>query len=799
MNATEHSGAADALPGFRDPGRTAPDRAQDLLGRMTLEEKLAQLGSVWSFELLDRLTFDAVRARTRLGEGIGQITRVAGATNLHPGAVAELADQIQRFLVEETRLGIPAIFHEECLHGLMARDALCYPQALGQAATWDPALIERMGRLLGTSLRGAGASQCLAPVLDVSRDPRWGRIEETYGEDAYLIAEVGCAYIRGIQATDAGERPVIATGKHMVGHGVPEGGFNQAPAHIAARELRDVFLFPFEAAVRSAGLGSMMHAYDDLDGVPCVASHELFTTILREEWGFDGIVVSDYAGLIQLISLHHLVDDLSTAARLTLEAGLDIELPSTAGYGEPLRAAIDDGRVDVGLVDRAVERILLAKFRLGLFERPYVETVPEAAPTESERAVALEIARESIVLLQNDGTLPLRRDLRSIAVIGPSADDARILVGDYAHVVHVETLLEMRGRTGVAGTAVPTDLEVADELHGWPTVLDAIRGGVSSTVEVRYARGCGLLDGDDAEMSAAVEAARGADVAVLVLGERSGLTADCTCGEARDRVDLGLPGRQAELVAAVAATGTPIVIVLVSGRPLAIPAEAAMSAAVLAAWVPGETGPQAIADILFGAASPGGKLPVTFPRHVGQVPIFYAHKPSGGQSNWSGDYVDGSHLPLWPFGHGLSYSRFEISGLALDRASMPVDGELAISVHATNTGDRDADEVVQLYVQDLAASVTRPVKELRGFRRVHVAAGERLRVTFQLAAEQLAFTGVDGRSIVEPGRSRVMVGTSSVDLPCEAEFEVTGERTLVTNRTRYLTEVSVEHASAARS
>jgi beta-glucosidase len=772
---------------YLDPALTVAERVDDLLGRMTLEEKLAQLGSMWVFEVLEGARVAPGKAQDRLGGGIGQITRVAGATSFEMPVVAALANEIQRFLVQETRLGIPAIVHEECLHGLVARDAVCFPQSIGLAAAWDPELLEAMASSFARQLRAMGAHQGLAPIFDVARDPRWGRIEETYGEDPYLIAALGVAYVRGLQ--DGADAPVLATGKHMVGHGLPEGGMNRAPAHIGPRELRDVYLWPFEAAVREAGMRSMMHAYEDVDGVPCVASRELFTTTLRDDWGFDGIVVSDYAGIDELVESHAIVGDLSGAAALALEAGIDVELPSTAAYGAPLAQALADGRVDPALVDRAVARVLAVKFELGLFEAPYVDAQAARPPLDEDRALAREAARASIVLLANDGTLPLRDDLRSIAVIGPNADSARNLLGDYAHVAHIETLLEMRDNP--VGFPVPDDLNLSDELEGRSTILDAIHGRCAGA-EVRFASGGGVRDASDAEIAQAVDAARGAEVAIVVVGERSGLTLDCTCGEMRDRMELGLPGRQEELVAAVAATGTPVVLVLVAGRPLAIPEAAERSAAVLNAWVPGDEGPAAIADVLFGDAEPGGKLPVTVPRHVGQVPIYYAHRPSGGRSHWHGDYVDGSHLPLWPFGHGLSYTRFALHGPELDRSTLALGGEVAIGVEVENVGEREGDEVVQLYVRDEEASVTRPVKELRGFRRVRLAPGERRRVTFRLAAEQLAFTGLDGALVLEPGRVRLMVGTSSADLPCQADVELTGEATVLARRSRYLTEVAVD-------
>jgi beta-glucosidase len=777
-----------AEPKYRDAGAPIDARVRDLLGRMTLEEKLAQLTSRWAHELLDREAFDETRAAPLLAKGIGQITRVAGATNLGQKSVAELANVIQRFLVERTRLGIPAIVHEECLHGLLAREAVCFPQAIGLAATWDPELARTMADQLGRELRAAGAQQALAPIFDVTRDPRWGRVEETYGEDPYLVAEFGAAYTRGLQGDGPPRERVLATGKHMVSHGLPEGGLNHAPAHLGQRELEDSFLFPFEAAVRDAGLRSIMHAYDDVDGMPCVASRHLLTEVLRERWGFSGIVVSDYFGIDELITSHAMTEDRATAAALALEAGVDVEMPTTRFFAEPLAEAIASGRVSQAAVDTAVARVLRAKFELGLFENPYVN--PEAAglSLQADRALAREIARQSIVLLANDGTLPLRRGLRSVAVIGPNADDARNLLGDYAHQVHIEAFLEMGG----FGADVPAGLAVVDETAGHRTILDAIRDRLEAGTEIRYARGCGILDGSDDSIRVAANAARGADAAIVVVGERSGLTSDCTCGEARDRLDIGLPGRQRELVAAVAATGTPMVLVLVSGRPQAIESEAEMAAAILHAWVPGEEGPEALADVLFGVTNPGGKLPITVPRHTGQIPIYYGHKPSGGRSQWHGPYVDGSNLPLWPFGFGLSYTKFEIADLRLDRTEVPLDGEFTASVEVRNVGPRTGDEVVELYVRDVEASVTRPVLQLRGFKRVTLAPGEARRVSFRIGVEQLAFTGVDGRLRLEPGRLSVMVGSSSQDLPCRADLEIVGEAVALDRRTRYFTEVEFD-------
>jgi beta-glucosidase len=778
-----------ALAPYRDRGLPIDTRVADLLARMTLDEKLAQLGSLWAFELLRSETeLDPDAVSRRLGDGIGQVTRVAGSTNLDLVEAAATATAIQRFLVEETRLGIPAIFHEETLHGVLATGAPSFQQSIGAAATFDPDLIEATAVTIRRRMLAFGGRLALAPVLDLARDPRWGRIEETYGEDPYLAAAMGIAYVRGLQGDDLAQG-VAATGKHLVGHGLAEGGLNQAPAHVGDRELREEQLLPFEAAVRAAGIACMMPAYCDVDGLPCHASRQLLTGILRDEWAFDGIVASDYTGLKMLVGEHRLTPDLGTAAAMAIRAGMDSELPVTAGYGDPLRAAIADGRVDIALVDIAVARILRLKLRLGLFERPYVE--PPTADTlcrlaEDEAALAEELVHRSLVLVQNDGTLPLSPGAR-IAVIGPHAASARELLGDYAHLLHIETLAELRHRENPFGFPTSELIQPVDETASLTTLLDAIRDRLGSNVS--YARGTGLRDGTDAELAEAVAVARAADTAIVILGERSGLTDDATTGESRDRSELGLLGRQQELLDAIVGTGTPTVLVVVSGRPLALEAAANGCAAILLAWVPGQAGPAAIARVLAGDVDPGGRLPVSMPRSVGQVPLSYRHHPTGGRSNWKGDYVDGPATPLWPFGHGCSYTTFSLDRLRTDRTELATSGDrVTIAVDVANTGSRPGDEVVQLYVRDEEATVARPVLELLGFRRVHLRPGERRTIRFHLSTEQLCYIDADYRRVVEPGRVRVMVGRSSADLPLSAELTLTGAIHELVHRSWYLTE-----------
>ncbi|GGJ10741.1 beta-glucosidase [Alicyclobacillus cellulosilyticus] len=752
-------------------------QVDELIAQMTLDEKLAQLGSIWSYEVLEGQAFSPKKAEALLHHGIGQITRIGGATNLDARETARVANQIQEFLLTKTRLRIPAIVHEESCSGYMAKGATCFPQTIGIASSFDTELAMRIGEVIRDQMRAAGAQQALAPLLDVTRDPRWGRVEETFGEDPYLVSQMGIAYVRGLQGDDLC-RGVAATGKHFVGYGASEGGMNWAPAHIPPRELREVYLHPFEAVVKEAKIASIMPGYHELDGIPCHSSRELLHDILRREWGFDGIVVSDYFAIANLFEYHRVASTREEAARYAVACGVDVELPSRDIYHDALRRALEQGLVSLEDVERLVRRVLTMKFRLGLFDNPFVD--PDAAlavfDTPAQRALAREAAQKSIVLLKNDGDLlPLSKSLRRIAVLGPNADTIRNLVGDYAYPCHIETLLEMKDDANVFHTAMPDDIQAVDQFVPMTTILAAIREKVSPQTEVVYAKGCDILGDDDAGIPEAVAAAQGADVAIVIVGDKAGLTDDCTTGEARDRATLGLLGQQERLVREVVATGTPTVVVLVSGRPLAVTWIAEHVPAVLAAWLPGEEGAQAVADVLFGDYNPAGRLPITVPRTAGQVPVFYAHKPSGGRSHWKGAYVDTSNLPLYPFGHGLSYTRFAYRDLAVTPETVGATGQVEVSCVVENVGPRAGEEVVQLYVHDVAASVTRPVLELRGFCRVALAPGEAKRVTFTLDVRQLGFYDRNMRYIVEPGEVEVHIGASSADLRLTGRFTIRGD------------------------
>jgi beta-glucosidase len=746
---------------YLDPERTVGERVDDLLGRMTLDEKLGQLGSAWSFELAEHREFSPERAKLLARHGLGHVTRVGGASSYRSEEAALFANAVQRYLVEETRLGVPAIVHEEICSGLMATGSTVFPQAIGLASTWRPDLAESLAETVRVQMRAVGAHQGLSPVLDVCRDPRWGRTEETFGEDPHLVARMGAAFVRGLQG-DAIGNGVVATAKHFVGYGASEGGLNWAPAHVGARELRDVYLHPFEAAVRESGLGSVMNAYNELDGLPCAASHELLTGLLRETWGFEGCVVSDYFAVRQLEHYHHLVTDGSEAAAAALTAGIDVELPSTDCYGTPLREALERGLLAERDVDVAVGRVLATKFALGLFERPYVDSEAAAlAPdTPQQRVLAQTIAAKSLVLLRNDGVLPLAGDAGRIALIGPNADDVRNLLGDYSHPAHVELLVETERSGGnVFSIDLPDELDFDDPLPIAPTVLDALRARLDG--RVAFARGCDVAGTSRSGFDEAVAIAAAADVAVLVLGDKAGLTDDCTSGEGRDRTSLDLPGVQEELARAVLATGTPVVLVLVAGRPCGSAWLHEHCAAVLVAWLPGQAGGDAIADALVGASSPGGKLPITFPRSAGQIPTFYSHKVSGGRSHWKGDYVDAPARPLYPFGHGLGYTTFDLSDAHVDTPRVGWNESILVRARVRNTGGRTGDEVVQLYACDPVATITRPVLELKGFVRLELAPGESKTVTFDVPVGQLGFHDRSLTYVVEPGRFDFFVGTSS--------------------------------------
>jgi len=749
--------AQERLP-YQDPKLPVEQRVTDLLKRMTLEEKIAQLEGSWqnsdnvkdptALFVDEKGNFLPAQASRLLKNGLGEMSRPSEKRG--PREMADFTNTLQKWMKENTRLGIPILFHEECLHGHAAPRGTSFPQAIALASTWDPVLVRDVFAATAAEVRARGAQQCLAPVLDLARDPRWGRTEETYGEDPYLVSRIGVAAIQGFQGVGPfiDKTHVVATAKHFAVHGQPEGGTNVAPGNYSERVIREYFLKPFKAAVEEGGVQSVMPSYNEIDGVPSHGNKHLLDDVLRREWGFPGVVVSDYFAIADLNVLHHIVSNNDEAAKLALESGVDVELPFGNAYHSLIKQ-VREGKVSQGDVDRAVGRILRLKFLTGLFDDASVD--PDYAEKITNNAehqqLALKAAHEAIILLKNQNNLlPLdRTKYKRIAVIGPNA--AELHLGGYS---------DNPGR-GVS-------------------ILQGIRNKVGSTAEVLYSEGCKITEtapdwnadkvvlGDPAlnakRIAAAVQVSKKADIVMLVLGENEQTSREAWAPTHEgDRDNLDLLGNQDDLVKAILATGKPTAVFLIHGRPNSDNNIAANVPAVLDGWYLGQETGTAVADVLFGDYNPGGKLPITVPRTVGQLPDYYYQKPSAKR-----EYLGTSTQPLFPFGYGLSYSTFKYSNLRLAPDTIGPQGQTKISVDVTNTGKSRGDEVAQLYIRDEVSSVTRPVKELRGFQRISLDPGQSHTVEFMLGPEQLSFLDHDMQRVVEPGTFKIMVGGSSVDV-----------------------------------
>ncbi len=758
---------------YLDSSQPIEKRVDDLISRMTIEEKVAQLGSQYAPSLMERTELSHDKLNRLMGKGIGQITRIGGTMNITPEESVKIANGIQKFLKEQTRLGIPAIVHEECLCGYTAKNATVFPQIIGVASTWEPELVEAMTRKIGEQMRVVGAHQGLSPVLDIARDPRWGRTEETFGEDPYLVSRMGAAYVKGLQGVSL-QAGIIATGKHFLGYGYPQGGRNWGPSFIPKRELHEVFAKPFEAAIHESNIGSIMNSYSEIDGIPCGISREILTNLLRNKLGFKGMVVSDYVTIELNCKMHRVAKNTTEAAILAFNAGLEVELPRTAGFGRSFAKAVKKGKVSEEALNQSVARILKKKFELGLFDNPYVDDdqkiLANVFKNPENKILASEIARKSIILLKNDDNLlPLNKDLKSIAVIGPNANSVRNLLGDYTYVSQFEATAS--NATGVSELDEEQDAllkQLFDDedpdaftrnSYDIKSILEAIKEKVSKNTEVNYAKGCEIQSDDKNGFKEAIELSKKSEVVILVVGEKAGLTRECTSGESRDRSSLTLPGVQEELVREIYATGTSIVLILINGRPLSISWEKENIPAILEAWLPGEEGGAAVADVLFGDYNPGGKLPISVPRSVGQIPIYHNCKPTGGISVWAWNYVEENTTPLFPFGYGLSYTQFEYDNLVINKQNVDSKGTVEISVDVKNVGKVRGDEVVQLYLHDNEATVTRPLEELFGFKRVTLDPEEKATVIFTVSMKQLGFYNENMEYIVEPGNVSVYIGS----------------------------------------
>jgi len=749
-------------PRWQDTSLTPEARADALVAVMNLREKVAQLYGVWvgaSDEGGEVAPYqhemeDPVDLAELLPHGLGQLTRPFGTAPVDPALGALSLLRTQRRIMAANRFGIPALAHEECLAGFAAWGATAYPVPLAWGATFDPALIRRMAAAIGGDMRAVGVHQGLAPVLDVVRDARWGRVEETIGEDPYLVGTIGTAYIQGLESAG-----IIATLKHFAGYSASRAGRNLAPVGMGPRERADVILPPFEMAVRESGVRSVMHAYTDTDGIPSAADDRLLTGLLRDTWGFTGTVVADYFGIAFLKTLHGVAGTLGEAAGAALAAGVDVELPTVKAFGEPLVRALADGQVPEALVDRAVRRVLTQKAQLGLLDADFdpVPAVLGGAGRESavepqalrgrvdldtpgNRELARQVAEESVVLLRNDGILPLARPAR-IALVGPNAEVPTAVLGCYAFPMHV----------GVQHPQVPVGIEL-------PTLREALTAEFGGA-EITVAAGASV-DGTDRDgFPAAVRAARDADVVVLALGDRAGLFGRGTSGEGCDAQSLALPGVQQQLLDAMLDTGTPVVVTLLAGRPYALGRAVTEAAAIVQTFFPGESGTAALAGVLSGRVNPSGRLPVSVPGGPGHQPSTYLAARLGQSSQVSS--VDPT--PAFGFGHGLTYTTFQWTDLDVAELRTGTDGEVRCSFTVRNTGRREGTEVVQLYLHDPVASVVQPVQRLAGYHRVRLAPGESARVHVTVPADLASFTGRDGRRLVEPGALELRFGASSAD------------------------------------
>ena len=758
--------AAPAPAPYEDPHLSVEVRVEDLLKRMTLQEKVAQMLSIWDQkgEIFDaRQELDTNKFAQKYPDGVGQFARPSDAIGpvsprLVRGrdarATVRLVNALQHFTLTHARLKVPILFHEEGLHGYAALGATSFPQAIALASSWDPSLVRAVNAVTAREIRARGVSEALTPVIDVARDPRWGRIEETFGEDPFLVGEMGVAAVEGLQgehqARDLGPGKVFATLKHLTGHGQPESGTNTGPAPIAERTLREFFFPPFEQAISRTGVSAVMPSYNEIDGVPSHANAWLLEKVLRGEWGFTGAVVSDYYAIDDLENVHHIAADREQAARLALDAGVDIDLPSGTAYAT-LTQQVRDGRVSESRIDAAVRRLLSLKFRAGLFEHPYADAEQAAAITNNAdaRALALTAAQRTLILLKNDGTLPLElpaAGLRKpvIAVIGPNAAVARL--GGY---------------------------------YGQPpvtvSVLEGIRNKVGARAEILFSQGVNITENDDwwadevrladpadnrRLIAAAVAVARRADQIVLAIGDTEQTSRE---GWAKnhlgDRSSLDLVGEQQALFDALRALGKPISVILINGRPASTVTIAEQANAIIEAWYVGEQGGNAVADALFGDINPGGKLPLTIPRNVGQLPSFYDVKPSARRG-----YLFDTVAPLFPFGYGLSYTNFDVGAPQLSSDRIAIDGTVTVTVPVRNTGTRAGDETVQIYVHQQIGSVTRPIKELKAFRRISLKPGEAANLSFILDSTAFRIWNLAMQRVVEPGAFDIMAGPDSVDL-----------------------------------
>ena len=802
---------------YKDPSKSTEERVEDLLKRMTLEEKAAQLCGNLPASVVVNGKADKELLRKQFPDGHGRFTQFSMVGLTDPEIIAQAANDIQRYFVEETRLGIPVALQSENLCGYPGAYGTLFPAMVNAASTWEPELVEEMARIIGQECRDVGINSAMSPVIDVSRDPRWGRTYETFGEDPYLISRMGVAYIKGMQGDKTDGPACIA--KHFLGYAETQGGLNCAQARINDRELYETFATPFEAAMKEADVSGVMGNYGEIDGLNVIANPKIARTLLRDTMGFKGMLTSDGGAVMRLWNSYKLTRTYEEAGLLAKKAGTDTEIPVGNAF-KHLPEYVREGKLDEAILDESVRRILTIKFDYGLFEHPYVDTenIKEKLANDDKRALSRKIAEESIILLKNDGILPLKAGMK-LAVIGPHADSLRYPVSGYTYPAYIEMVDGFKKQAQVSFGGIADEVNKKEEkkpqtafnmfgmlsdeqLASLGSMNDVLRNmgtislkeALEEKFQVSYAEGCSIIGQEKDGFDAAVKAAEESDAIIMALGGNCGWF-NVTGGEGKDRSSLKLPGVQQELMETVAKTKKPLILILYGPGCFGVTWAEENANAVIQAWMPGPYAGIAVREVLNGDKNPGGKLSITVPRSEGQIPIYYNHHVGSGYTDWtdtsamsmifSGGYVDGPGTPLYPFGYGLSYTQFDLSDLQVSSREVPTDGEIICSVEIENTGTVAGSETVQLYTSFLDAHVLRPNKSLSGFKRVNLKPGEKRKITFTLALSQLGYYNEDMEFVVEPGELKLLIGTSSEDLPLQESVMLTGKPVNVMGRRTY--------------
>lgn len=796
---------------YKDKNQPISQRVENLISQMTLDEKLAQISSEMPQRLMkgDKLDFDKIKEYC--SNGLGRITQYSMVGLRTPEDIARISNEIQRYFVEETRLGIPVILQAESLSGYPAAEGTMFPSMINAASTFNPELSEIMGDIIGRESKNVGIRQVLSPLFDISRDPRWGRLYESFGEDPYLVSQMGIGYVKGLQKDK--KNGVLATGKHFLGYAETQGGLNTAATRINDRELYESFATPFEAAIKEADMASIMTSYSEIDGIPCGANKKVVRELLRKTMGFDGVVVSDGGAVWKLFNTFGISKDYDEAGLLGIKGGMETEMPIGHAYRK-LGQYVESGELDIAIIDEAVRHVLASKFELGLFENPYVDetTVIKSMSNETSVDVSKQVTEESIILLKNEEEiLPLDMS-KKVSVIGPHGGLMRPSISGYTAMAYYELISSMSSDSkeeatfhGIMDEKKKEEAEkkaendfsfgamssLVDKFDPEAMLKDKYRSStlveeLESRVKVSYSKGCNIIDEDTKDFANAVKTAEESDLVIMTLGGNCGWT-NCTGGEGKDRTSLDLPGVQQQLLDEIAKTGKDIVLIMYGPGQYA-PKLAKNVKAIINAWLPGPYGGSAIAKVLCGDINPSGKLPVTMPRNVGQVPIFYNHKTGSGYTLvqekggindieiFAGGYVDSENTPLFPFGHGLSYTKFEITNASVESKEYSTDSNIVLKCTVKNIGTRAGSEVIQLYYRDCEAHVTRPVKQLVGFKKVSLEPQESIELAFKLNTAQLAFYNEDMEFVVEPGNAELMLGTSSMDIAYSEKIKLVGEK-----------------------